>query len=383
MNKHLKHKILIHFLWSLILVPIAAGAGLSLQSASVALKDLAQKKRQALHAELEEEWSAKSVKIGDKVMKFDYRTFGEKPAAGWDFYISMHGGGGAPAHVNESQWRNQIRLYQPPNSIYLAPRAPTNTWNLWHQSHIDGFFERLILGAVMVKGINLDRVFIMGYSAGGDGVYQLAPRMADRLAAASMMAGHPNNASPLGLRNIGFTIHVGELDGGYKRNKVAMDWGKKLAALRKGDPNGYAHKVKLHKGMGHWMKLRDAEAIGWMNKFTRNPVPKRVVWKQVGVAKPAFYWLAAPKGHVKAGAKVIVERDGQAIRILEAHDTEKLTILLDDRMLDLDKEVTVSRDGQMLFRGRVERKLETLSRTLDERLDPRLSFSAEVTVDLE
>ncbi|MBT5691526.1 MAG: alpha/beta hydrolase [Opitutae bacterium] len=382
MNKYLVHRILIPFLLGLILVSIVGGAVLTRQSASLALKDLAQKKRQALQAGLEEEWSTKSVKIGDKVMKFDYRTFGEKPAAGWDFYISMHGGGGAPAHVNESQWRNQIRLYQPPNSIYLAPRAPTNTWNLWHQSHIDGFFERLILGAVMVKGINLDRVYIMGYSAGGDGVYQLAPRMADRLAAASMMAGHPNNASPLGLRNIGFTIHVGELDGGYKRNKVAMDWRMKLAALRKGDPNGYAHKVKLHKGMGHWMKLRDAEAIDWMSMFTRNPVPKRVVWKQAGVTKPAFYWLAAPKDHVKAGASVIAEREGQVIRILEAHGTEKLTVLLDDRMLDLDKEVTISRDGQILFRGRVERKLETLSRTLNERHDPRLSFSAEVTVDI-
>ena len=144
MNKYLVHRILIPFLLGLILVSIVGGALLTRQSASVALKDLAQKKRQALQAGLEEEWSTKSVKIGDKVMKFDYRTFGEKPAAGWDFYISMHGGGGAPAHVNESQWRNQIRLYQPPNSIYLAPRAPTNTWNLWHQGHIDDFFTILI-----------------------------------------------------------------------------------------------------------------------------------------------------------------------------------------------------------------------------------------------
>lgn len=369
-------------LLSLLLVVPARGAGLSREDAQTALQNLAQKKRQELQAQLEKEWAAKKVKIGDKVMKFDYRTYGEKPAAGWDFYISMHGGGGAPAQVNESQWRNQVRLYQPPNSIYLAPRAPTNTWNLWHQSHIDGLFERLILGAVLVKGANLDRVYLMGYSAGGDGVYQLAPRMADRLAAASMMAGHPNNASPLGLRNIGFTIHVGELDNGYKRNKVAAEWGKKLAALRKEDPNGYAHKVKLHKGMGHWMKLRDAEAIDWMKKFTRNPVPKRVVWKQAGVTKAGFYWLAAPKGHVKAGTKIIAERGGQTIRILEAKGTEKLTVLLDDRMLDLDKEVTISRDGEVLFRGRVERKLETLARTLNERLDPRLSFSAEVIVDL-
>ena len=82
--------------------------------------------------------------------------------------------------------------------FYLVPRAPTNTWNLWHQSHIDHFFDRLIQGAVHLMGANPNRVYFMGYSAGGDGVYQLAPRMADRLAAASMMAGHPNDASPLG-----------------------------------------------------------------------------------------------------------------------------------------------------------------------------------------
>ena len=115
-------------LLSLLLVVPSRGAGLSHKAAQTALENLAQKKGQKLQVQLEKEWAAKKVKIGDKVMKFDYRTYGEKPAGGWDFYISMHGGGGAPAQVNESQWRNQVRLYQPPNSIYLAPRAPTNTW---------------------------------------------------------------------------------------------------------------------------------------------------------------------------------------------------------------------------------------------------------------
>ena len=135
------------------------------------------------------------------------------------------------------------------------------------------FFDRLIQGAVHVMGANPNRVYFGGYSAGGDGVYQLAPRMADRLAAASMMAGHPNDASPLGLRNIGFAIHVGALDSGYNRNKVAAKWGEQLATLQKRDPEGYLHAVKIHKGLGHWMKLRDAEAIPWMSEFTRNLSP--------------------------------------------------------------------------------------------------------------
>ena len=67
--------------------------------------------------------------------------------------------------------------------------------------------------------------------------------MADRFAAAAMMAGHPNETSPLGLRNIGFTIHMGENDTPYDRNKVAMEWKVKLKTLKENDVNGYPHFV--------------------------------------------------------------------------------------------------------------------------------------------
>jgi len=84
---------------------------------------------------------------------------------------------------------------------------------------------------IVFNEVDPNKVYLMGYSAGGDGVYQLAPRMADRFAAASMMAGHPNDASPLGLRNIGFTIHMGANDSSYNRNKVALEWEKILRKL--------------------------------------------------------------------------------------------------------------------------------------------------------
>src|SRR6185295_3610744 len=106
----------------------------------------------------------------------------------------------------------QIDLYKPAEGLYIAPRAPTNAWNLWHEAPMDALLDRLIEDAIVFGGVNPDRVYLMGYSAGGDGVYQLGPRMADRWAAAAMMAGHPNEASPLGLRNIGFAIQVGAND---------------------------------------------------------------------------------------------------------------------------------------------------------------------------
>ena len=128
----------------------------------------------------------------------------------------------------------------------------------------------LIADLVVFEDVNPDRVYLMGYSAGGDGVYQLAPRMADRFAAAAMMAGHPNETSPLSLRNLPFTLHMGGDDGAYNRNTVAREWNVKLAELHLADPGGYTHVVDIHQGKGHWMEREDAIALPWMARFTRS-----------------------------------------------------------------------------------------------------------------
>ena len=156
----------------------------------------------------------------------------------------MHGGGGAPAAVNDSKWQNQIRLYDPEGSLYIAPRAPTDTWNLWHEAHIDGLFDRLIENCIAIHGVNPDRVYIMGYSAGGDGVYQIGPRMADRWAAAAMMAGHPNEAKPESLRNLPFALQVGGQDAAFKRNEICQQWADQLTALAKAHEDSYVNFYK-------------------------------------------------------------------------------------------------------------------------------------------
>ena len=119
--------------------------------------------------ERKSEMESKIVKLDDLEMPFWYKTFGKLPANGRSLYISLHGGGGAPAAVNDQQWENQKRLYTINEGVYLAPRAPTNTWNLWHQSHIDRFLTRLIENLVVFENANPNRVYVLGYSAGGDG----------------------------------------------------------------------------------------------------------------------------------------------------------------------------------------------------------------------
>ena len=331
------------------------------------------------------EMAAKVVELNGLRMKFDMVIFTNAPATnGSSLFFSMHGGGSAPKTVNDSQWRNQIQLakgYRPAEGIYLAPRAPTDAWNMWHQDNIDAFFARLIENLVVLSNVNPNRVYVLGYSAGGDGVYQITPRTADRWAAAAMMAGHPNEASPLGLRNVPFAIQVGANDGGFNRNRVAAEWGKRLDALQQEDPAGYVHFTELHEGKGHWMNLEDRKAIPWMEKFTRTPLPDRVVWFQDDVTRLAFYWLAVPPGQPKAGQQVTAVRQGQTVT-LAGKGVPTVTVLLNDAMLDLDQPVTIKDGERNLFEGRLTRTIATLARTLAERADTNLTFSASTTVTL-
>jgi transglutaminase-like putative cysteine protease/predicted esterase len=330
-------------------------------------------------AELREERAAEleamALVSGDHTLKLLRKDFGEAPEGGRSLWISMHGGGGAPAEVNDQQWRNQIRLYTLDEGIYVAPRAPTDTWNLWHQGHIDDLFDRLIETLVATEGVNPDRVYLLGYSAGGDGVYQLAPRMADRFAAASMMAGHPNDASPLGLRNLPFAIFMGGADAAYKRNEVAAAWGERLAELRAADPEGYPHRVTIYEGLGHWMDGRDAEGLPWMAGHTRDPWPKRVVWRQSGRTHDRFYWLAVGEDGRRGGALVTATVSGNTIA-LESEDLKAVTLRLRDGLVDLDGEIVVTAGGAEVFRGRVPRTEAAIDTSLAERNDPRSAATA-------
>ena len=356
-----------------------AHVALSQTQAHAAKQALWEDHQEVIRQTRTEEMDQRVIHEGQLRMPFFLKTFGTKPAAGWSLFISLHGGGGAPQAVNDQQWENQKGLYSLEEGLYLAPRAPTNTWNLWHQGHIDLLFDRLLQNLLVLYKINPDRVYLMGYSAGGDGVYQLAPRMADRFAAAAMMAGHPNETSPLGLRNLPFTLHVGGLDSAYNRNKVAASWSQQLLTLQKSDADGYQHLAKIYPDKGHWLDREDASAIPWMAQFERRTAPQRVVWKQDDVTHKHFYWLAVDEDNRHARSEVIAQIKEGRIEI-RTSGVQRMFIRLHDQLVNLDDPVEIVSEGHTLFSGRLKRTIATLAKTLAERGDPKLTFSTEVSV---
>lgn len=330
------------------------------------------------------------IEIDGFEMKYHLNTYGDMPPNGWSLFISLHGGGGVSPEINERQWNRHKELYSLEDGILLTPRSPTDTWNMWHQDHIDKIFNRLIQNMIAKYNVNPNKIFLLGYSAGGDGVYQLAPRMADRFAAASMSAGHPNDASPLGLRNIGFSIHMGKNDSAYNRNNVAEEWKVQLEDLKSKDIDGYENFVKIYEGRGHQISHAkenyvlekrnngvDSSGIFWMSKFTRNPYPKKVVWKQDDVTHNRFYWLKV--NEPKAYSLIAANIESQVITISYATVPE-IVIMLNDNLLNMDKKVKIVYKDKEIFEGYVPRTKDVILSSINEYGDPEIIYYGEISV---
>lgn len=327
-------------------------------------------------------------------MKFLVDCYGEEPEGGHSLWISLHGGGGTTAEMNDGQWANQQVMYrraeipQPVEGYYISPRSMEDVWDMWFLKDNDDLFKQIIKTMVVLKNVNPDKVYLMGYSAGGDGVWRMAPRMADHWAAAAMMAGHPGSVNLLNVRNMPFTFWVGSEDAAYDRNTLVPQKASELDEYQKEDPEGYIHTVHVQEGRPHWMYLEDSASFPWMAQYTRNPYPKRVVWRQENEEnkrlRPAFYWIKVPEAEFNdsaLGKEVIAQIEGNTIN-LEKCDYNSLTIYLNDKLVDLDQPVKVTYNGNTIFDGAVKRSEEVIKASLAEREDPSYVFYSKIDVTL-
>lgn len=342
------------------------------------------------------------------IMKYFMDTYGTEPEGGHSLWISLHGGGtDETGEVNDGQWWNQQYMYrsaspaQPVEGIYISPRAYKDTYDLWYFRGNDGLFRQIIETMVVLHGVNPDKVYLMGYSAGGDGVWRMAPRLADHWAAASMMAGHPGNTRFENLRNLPFMMWVGSKDTDYNRNTLVPQKSKEIDALQAADPEGYIHECHVQQGRPHWMELDDAAAFPWMAAYTRNPYPKKIVWRQENEEKKMpeafFYWLKVADKHITGrsdddapgssnerkqylGKEITAEISGNTITLSKC-DYDSFTIYLNDTMVNLDNEIAVIFNDKELFRGKVERSIDVMKKSLAERNDPSYCFTAEIVVN--
>ncbi len=342
-------------------------------------------------------------------------------------YIALHGGGAAGAKLNDAQYRHmQVYYKEGGEGLYVATRGITNTWNLHFVWGAFPLYDRLIENMIALEGADPNRVYLLGFSAGGDGVYNISTRMADRFAAVNMSAGHHNWTNKKNLYNLPILLQVGEYDSAYDRHKETVKFFKSLLSLQETYQGGYVSELFLHKGKGHhirdydphrasliiadpvaWLAgdevesvVRNTAATVWLKHHKRESRPKTVVWHtktrvytRNGMGKRGkelwpvknkallFYWLELlSNGNENEDWEEIVAslEEENTIKIRTV-GVEHFKILLDGDMLDLGKTITIEVNSDSCEVD-VKAKVSLLAKTLQERGDINYSFPAAVEV---
>ena len=186
-----------------------------------------------------------------------------------------------------------------------------------------------------------------------------------------MCAGHPNDVTPEGLRNLPFFLYMGGDDAAYNRNTVVREFSAKIDVLQAADPAGYVHRLTVYPGLPHNMQSREAEMIPRMSPLARASLAEArgVETERPRHCTPGFTgWNARPRrcSPTKSMPRASKGKPSPSKR----PSTGSLTLRLSDALLDLDRPVRVVEGGRTLFEGAVPRSFAAVEQSLREREDP-------------
>jgi predicted esterase len=328
---------------------------------------------------LKKDFADKQVRFKDYVSPFVGREVGAKPKKGWPLVVALHGGGGAPKQVNDSQWQIMQRYYKDHPEVsgykYLALRAPNDSWNGFYDDYVPPLIVNLIRQFTLLGEVDPDRVYLIGYSHGGYGAFFIGPKIPDRFAAVHSSAAAPTDGtiSPLSLRNTRFTFMVGDDDNAYGRKDRCEKFDKAMEKLKDLNPGEFPVEFELKKGFGHG-NLPDRDKLKDMLAFTRNPAPHRLTWEPTDAIITNFFWLTLAKP--EKGQSIDATLRDNTARIT-TRKVKEFDLDLDGRLAALDKPLRVVLDGKAQV-VTLRPQLLTLCQSLLERGDLELAFTCRV-----
>ena len=207
--------------------------------------------------------------------------------------------------------------------------------------------------------VDRSRIFLVGHSAGGVASFMVGPPWADRFAGiAPFVCGIEHGARLKNAWNLPVYHVLGKKD-----NAFFLDTGRKNSELLRtiGGP-----LEVVEKEGGHDVYPDEcAKSVAWLAARPRNFWSRDVRWhRDEARTTGGLFWIDPLAKD--CGADFTAKVEGNNIRIEGSRPAE---IMLSDRLVDLDRPVTVSLDGEVLFTGSVERTARTALEWVEARRD--------------
>lgn len=335
-----------------------------------------------------------------------------RPENGYPLFLYMHGSGD-----KQAEWQTGIKIcqgFKDAPSAYLIPQIPNmGNYYRWWQKSKQFAWEKLLRLAFVSGEIDPNQVYFFGISEGGYGSQRLASFYADYLAAAGPMAGGEplKNAPVENCRNIAFSLRTGARDAGFYRNKLTQYTKEEFERLQKLHPGNYIHRIELIPGMGHGIDYRPTTP--WLKQYVRNPYPKAVNWENFemdGLYRKGFYNLfVEERSNDDENSRTYYEMDIKDNKIslkvdlvtYEAAETDphwgielkskkhyrpatkgKVIVYLNEKLVDLNKKITLTVNGKKAFQGVVKPELKHLVNSCATFFDPERLYPAAIEVDI-
>jgi hypothetical protein len=319
--------------------------------------------------------------------------------------IGLHGGGeGAGSASEATKWKARKCMGMYPQGIRLVH----DTWNTVHGER---FVLTLIEIAKAQYQVDPDRVYVMGFSMGGTGSWFMAGRHPD-LFAGAIPAHGVFMASP--KSQVETKAEVGAIQHGIYPNvrNLAVWWytgyddkncmpgtylyvADEIEALKKEDPGGYEDvRFKAYEGLDHSFPPDEPKkGIDFVSEKTRDTFPKTLVWEYARKPFPLgsdvenckryvkryYYWLKCDQPEDRQYIRAHIEKNVIRLDIAIRSRNEKgITIFLNDRMIDTNKDVVVRVGKKEVYRGRPVPDLLTVLETMDARMERSMVFDRRI-----
>lgn len=305
--------------------------------------------------------------------------------------IGMHGGGVGSGDANNSA-SAMTGAASKLGWVAIFPEVLEKTERGWTDSGTEEWVIDLVDAALRTWDIDPDHVYFAGHSMGGYGSWALGAHHADRVAALAPSAGAPSpiynrddtinsieKGIVLNLRNVPMVVYqsIDDPQVPPDANQAAV----KDVDKAKKKYGGYEQFTYWEvNGRGHGFP--EGGMLALLEKiadFKRQPIQDKMVWQPVLKWKRQnsyLYWREPQVGRV-----LIVERraDTNTIAFDTRADLSTMEVLLDERVVDMEKEVIILVNGKETNRGIPQPDLGTLVLT-SQSADSGRTFLARMPV---
>lgn len=343
----------------------------------------------------------------DAIMNYYYGTKGQRPAAGYPFFLYLHGSG-----PKAQEWATGLKLatmlFKDDPSVYMIPQIP-NEGQLyrWWQKGKQWVWNKLLTRVMLDENINPNQIYFFGISEGGYGSQRLGSFFADYLAAVGPMAGGEplRNAPVENMMNTPFSLLTGEFDRMFSRDILTRRALKAFTNLQAKHPGKFIHRIELPEGRAH--SIDYSPTTPWLRQFVRNATPNEFQWENFemdGIKRNAFYNLVVGKENTigdqrtfytykacKNEIHITVEhvtyettmKDPMGIEVSYNKNKTKaehgeIYVMLNQHMFNPKKKVKIFINGQLIVQDKLKPTYQAIARSITTFSDPERIFPYEV-----